>query len=116
MRDRFSVPNRAGGTGGAQWFRILRGNLERCRRRVQGRHPRQTSNALGSAASQLGPRALALTTHLNKGLGLRRQDGRAPKPGLAGESWRLVSGLARVPSKSEPTYNALVAEVCRSVV
>jgi len=37
---------------------------------VQGRHPRQTSDAIGSAASQLGPRALALATQLNKGLGL----------------------------------------------
>ena len=51
-------------------FRIHVGRCRRCRRRVQGRHPRQTSNAIGSAASQLGPRALALATQLNKGLGL----------------------------------------------
>jgi hypothetical protein len=35
---------------------------------VQGRHPRQTSNAIGGAASQLGPRGLALANQLNKGL------------------------------------------------
>jgi len=51
-------------------FRIQVGCCRRCRRRVQGRHPRQTSDAIGSAASQLGPRALALATQLNKGLGL----------------------------------------------
>src|SRR5258706_12173510 len=51
-------------------FRISVGRCRRCRRRVQGRHPRQTSDALGSASSQLGPRALALATQLNKGLGL----------------------------------------------
>ena len=42
-------------------FRISVGRCRRCRRRVQGRHPRQTSDALGSVALQLGPRALALT-------------------------------------------------------
>jgi transposase len=51
-------------------FRIQVGRCRCCRRRVQGRHPRQTSNAIGGAASQLGPRALALDTQLNKGLGL----------------------------------------------
>ena len=51
-------------------FRIQVGRCRCCRRRVQGRHPRQSSNAIGGAASQLGPRALALATQLNKGLGL----------------------------------------------
>jgi transposase len=37
---------------------------------VQGRHPLQTSNALGAAASQLGPDAQALAVHLNKEAGL----------------------------------------------
>jgi hypothetical protein len=36
----------------------------------RGDIPRQTSDALGCASSQLGPRALALATQLNKGLGL----------------------------------------------
>jgi hypothetical protein len=51
-------------------FRVHVGCCRRCGQRVQGRHPQQTSDALGSAASQLGPRALALATELNKGLGL----------------------------------------------
>ena len=34
-------------------FRIHVGRCRRCHRRVQGRHPRQTSDAIGSAASQL---------------------------------------------------------------
>ena len=49
-------------------FRIHLGCCRRCRRAVQGRHPRQTSPAVGSAASQLGPRALALAAVLNKQL------------------------------------------------
>jgi transposase len=51
-------------------FRIQVGRCRCCRRRVQGRHPQQTSKAIAGAASRLGPKALALATHLNKGLGL----------------------------------------------
>ncbi len=51
-------------------FRIHHGRCRRCRQRVQGRHRRQSSHAVGSAASQVGPRAVALATQLNKGLGL----------------------------------------------
>ncbi|MBI4587436.1 MAG: hypothetical protein HY725_01240, partial [Candidatus Rokubacteria bacterium] len=46
-------------------FDVALGRCRHCRRRVQGRHPRQTSDALGAAASQLGPRALALAADLN---------------------------------------------------
>jgi transposase len=46
-------------------FRIQVGRCWCCRRRVQGRRPRQTSKAIGGAASRLGPRALALGTPLN---------------------------------------------------
>ena len=48
-------------------FRIHPG---RCRRSVQGRHPRQSSPAVGSAGSQVGPRAVALAVQWNKGVGL----------------------------------------------
>jgi hypothetical protein len=37
---------------------------------VQGRHANQTPDALGAAASQLGPEAVSLATALNKQLGL----------------------------------------------
>ncbi len=43
------------------------GKWARCRncgRRVRGRHPRQTSEAIGAAAAQVGPRALALACSL----------------------------------------------------
>ena len=51
-------------------FRIHVGRCKRCGQRVRGRHPRQRSDAAGSAASQLGARAVALATELNKGLGI----------------------------------------------
>src|SRR3954453_6685115 len=41
-----------------------------CGRRVQGRHPLQTSDALGAAASQIGPDAQAAVVTLNKTFGL----------------------------------------------
>ena len=41
-----------------------------CKKRVQGRHRLQTSDALGPCASQLGPNAHALITLLNKDFGL----------------------------------------------
>src|SRR6266699_1617037 len=51
-------------------FDIAVGRCRRCGRRVQGRDPRQTSDALGAAAVQLGPEALALAVRMNKGLGM----------------------------------------------
>jgi transposase len=41
-----------------------------CGRRIQGRHPLQTSDALGAAASQIGPDAQAAAALLNKTFGL----------------------------------------------
>jgi transposase len=51
-------------------FRIPVGHCQRCGRRVQGRHPLQTSDAVGAAASQLGPDAQAAAVLLNKQAGL----------------------------------------------
>jgi transposase len=51
-------------------FHIHVGQCQRCGRRVQGRHPLQTSDALGAAASQIGPDAQAAVASLNKEAGL----------------------------------------------
>jgi transposase len=51
-------------------FNIHVGHCRGCARRVQGRHPLQTSDALGAAASQLGPDAQAAVVELNKQAGL----------------------------------------------
>jgi hypothetical protein len=39
-------------------FHIETGYCPCCRQRVQGRHPEQTSNAIGAAGNTLGPRVL----------------------------------------------------------
>lgn len=51
-------------------FDIHVGLCQDCGRRVQGRHELQTSDAVGAAASQLGPDAHAALVILNKDLGL----------------------------------------------
>lgn len=95
-------------------FRIHVGCCGRCRRRVQGRHPRQTSDAIGSAASQLGPRALALATQLNKGLGLpygKTATLLEEAFGLRVSRAGLCPAMARVARKAEPTYAALIEQI-----
>ena len=51
-------------------FKVAVGRCTDCGRRVQGHHPEQTSDALGAAASQVGPAAKAWAVWLHYGLGL----------------------------------------------
>jgi transposase len=51
-------------------FNIHVGCCRGCGQRVQGRHPLQTSDALGAAAAQIGPDAQAAVVTLNKTFGL----------------------------------------------
>ncbi len=95
-------------------FHIHLGRCQRCGRRVQGRHPRQTSDAVGGAASQLGARAVALATELNKGLGLSYGKTAAVLDtafGLQVSRGGLAQALQRVARKAEPTYQELVQQI-----
>lgn len=51
-------------------FDVHVGCCQACGKRVQGRHPLQTSDALGAAAAQLGPVAQAAIVWLNKHAGM----------------------------------------------
>ena len=51
-------------------FNVSVGHCACCQTRLQGRHELQTSDALGCAASQIGPEAQAAVVMLNKDLGL----------------------------------------------
>jgi transposase len=99
------------------WRRRLQIHIGRCpccRRRFQGRHPLQTSDALGAAASQLGPNALALVAHLSKVAGLPYRKIVAflkAAFGMVVSAGGLARALQRVARKFEPTYAALLKRV-----
>jgi transposase len=92
-------------------FNVHVGACTQCGRRVQGRHPQQTSDALGAAASQVGPRALALAADLVKGRGVsfgRTSDLFDVAFGLKVTPSGLCLGLARLGRAGTPTYGALI--------
>jgi transposase len=98
-------------------FHIHVGRCKWCGERVQGRHPRQSSEAGGCAASQLGPRAVALATELNKGLGLSYGETAALLNTVFGlpVSWGgLAQALERVARKAELTYQESVGKIRES--
>jgi len=55
--------------GPVRRFDIAVGRCRNCQRRVQRRHPLQTSDAVGVGNVQLGPEALTLAAILNKQMG-----------------------------------------------
>jgi len=58
-------------------FHIPICRCKQCSKRVQGRHWLQTSDALGAAAVQVGPEAVALGVLMNKSMGLPHADAAA---------------------------------------
>jgi transposase len=99
-------------------FEVQVGRCRACGRRVQPRHPAQTSDALGAAGAQLGPRAVALAAWLSKGLGvpagkiarLFAQLGLRVTPG------GISQAVARAGRRCQPTYQALAEGVRASPV
>lgn len=98
-------------------FRIHVGECRGCGQMLRGRHARQCSDAVGGAASQLGPRALALAIELSKGLGLPYGKTGAVLEqafGLSVSRGGLAQAMARAAQKAEPTYHSLVEAIRRS--
>jgi transposase len=90
-----------------------------CGRRVQGRHPLQTSDAVGVGAVQLGPEALALAAILNKQMGLSLGHTRqvlAYGFGLEVSCGGLYRALARIARRAAPTYAGLVKATRQALV
>lgn len=94
-------------------FAVHIGTCRCCGRRHQGRHPFQTSDALGAAACMLGPRAVALATELNKELGLSPQKTAKAlaRFGIRVTAGGVVGAIARQARALEPTYQALIEGV-----
>ena len=95
-------------------FRIHVGRCRRCRRRSQGRHPLQTSDAIGAANVHLGPRAKALAADLGKHVGM--SFGKLSRIFRTTFSLSITRGglsqvVDRVAKALAPTYDALVEQV-----
>lgn len=99
-------------------FEVQVGRCRVCGRRVQPRHPAQTSDALGAAGTQLGPRAVALAAWLSKGLGVPA--GKIARLfaqlGLRVTAGGVTQAVARAAWRCQPTYQALTEGVRASPV
>jgi transposase len=95
-------------------FRVHVGHCEACGMRTQGRHPLQTSDALGAAASQVGPDAQAAAAVLHTQMGLSH--------GKVASVFRTLFGITltrgasaqiglRAAARLEPDYQLILAEV-----
>jgi len=100
-------------------FDVQVGCCVACGHRVQGRHPLQTSDALGAAGVQLGPGVVTLVVLLHKHAGmplekiatlLRDRFGLTVTPG------GLVHALHRAARVAAPTYAALCEQIRGSPV
>jgi transposase len=92
---------------------------QKCNARVQGRDPRQTSDALGAAAVQLGPEAVALAIKMNKGLGMPHADVVAVLQDafhLKVNRSTICRAVDRVARRGDATWQALRAAAQRSAV
>jgi transposase len=94
-------------------FAVQIGKCRCCGRRHQGRHPFQTSDALGAAGCMLGPRAVALATELNKELGLSPQKTAKAleRFGIRVTAGGVVGAIARQARALDLTYEALIEGV-----
>jgi transposase len=100
-------------------FDVHVGRCDQCGRRVQGRHPLQTSDALGAASTHLGPHAVALIVLLNKQLGLSHGKVAALLHDWFGLSVRpsgVTHALHRAARQAAPTYAALRDQIRGSPV
>jgi transposase len=98
-------------------FNVHIGCCRQCGQRLQGRHPWQTSDALGAAASQLGPDAQAAVVELNKQAGLSHGKVQRVLDSLFGIS--LTRGgsahvILRAARRCEPIYAAIGQSVAES--
>jgi transposase len=93
-------------------YDVALGHCRSCQRRVRGRDPEQTSDALGAAGVMLGPRAHALAAWLHVGLGVPMAKVAKILAALGGidvTPGGLHSALHKTAGDAESTYQALLA-------
>ena len=91
-------------------FDIAICRCRKCNKRVQARDPRQTSDALGAAAVQIGPEALALAVQMNKGLSMPHADVAAVLQtgfGLQVNRSTICRAVERAGRRGQATWQAL---------
>jgi transposase len=100
-------------------FRIHKGHCQTCGRRVRGRHPLQTSDAIGAAQSQLGPNAQASIVYLNKRSGLsygKIADYFQQANGIVLHPSTATRIVLRVADQLQPTYQEIQKSIENSKV
>ncbi len=101
-------------------FDVEVGHCSACRRRVQGRHALQTSDALGAASVQLGPNVAALVVELHTELGMPLEKVvrvLRTRFGLQVTKGAVVRLLHRTGAMAAPAYAKLCEQVrCSPVV
>jgi transposase len=99
-------------------FLVAKGRCPDCERMVHGRHPEQTSDALGAAGTMLGPRALALAAWLHYGCGTSA--GKIARLfselGLEVSAGGITGALLRLGHDASGTYDALLSALRTSAV
>jgi len=100
-------------------FDIAIGRCQGCGQRLQGRDPRQTSDALGAASVQIGPTAVSLAALMNKQMGVSLGNTQRILElgcGLKISRGGLSRALARMAAKAEPTYEQLLHQARHGLV
>jgi transposase len=100
-------------------FNIHIGHCESCGRRVQGRHPAQTSDATGAAAVQIGPNALGWAAELKHVMGLpygKTAQVLSTATDLKVQRSTLARASQRLAAKCQPTYGRLILRLRHSAV
>src|SRR5438270_3893926 len=100
-------------------FRVPVARCPACFRRVQGRHPEQTSDALGAAAVQYGPRLLGFAADLKHRIGASYRKCSSILLTLTGvvvASAALVRSGHRLRRLAQPSYDRLIEAARQSAV
>lgn len=100
-------------------FVVGYGSCLECGKTVQGRHPRQTSDAVRVGNVQIGPRAIAFAAYLKVVGGISYEKAALVMRevlGLEVARSTLCRAMKRLADKAEPTYDGLVEKIRGSPV
>jgi transposase len=98
-------------------FNVHVGDCTCCGRRVQGRDPRQVSDALGAASCQIGATALGMAAYLNKSSGMtygKISSFFTSAFNLSVSRAALARALERLAKKAKPLYEHIVSVIRNS--